>query len=292
MFKHIARMPKIRSAGCLIIGDEVLNGKILDTNSYEFAKYCFSELLIPLKKTVVCGDDKEDIIRSLRILTDEKCDFIVTSGGIGSTHDDITYEAIAEAYGVSCSLDQETAERMTQLRGKYLLQLTKPQLHAFYRMATIPQSAGDTTVLKLFIKDSLWVPIVGINSQVYILPGVPQLFKLLLLGLGDSVKTRVELKQYRRHFVKTSTSESSMAPFLTELQNKCDSQYGVQQIKVGSYPHFNWKLVTISIIGDKSVPEQDLRKVVDEVVANIGGDAQEISAQEEDVLTTQEPPLK
>lgn len=90
MFRNLNRMASsIKSAGCLIIGDEVLNGKILDTNSFEFAKYCFKELSIPVKKTVVCGDDADDIIRSLKVLTDENCDFIVTSGGIGSTHDDI-----------------------------------------------------------------------------------------------------------------------------------------------------------------------------------------------------------
>ena len=51
----------IRSAGCLIIGDEILNGKILDTNSYNFARFCFKDLSIPLKRTIVCGDDEDDI---------------------------------------------------------------------------------------------------------------------------------------------------------------------------------------------------------------------------------------
>lgn len=289
MFK-LARMPPIRSAGCLIIGDEVLNGKILDTNLYEFAKYCFSELSIPLKKTVVCGDDKDDIIRSLQVLRDEKCDFIITSGGIGSTHDDITYGALSEAFEVPCALDQTTVDRMNNLRGKYLLLLTKPQLHAFYKMATLPQSTAEVDVLKLFVKDSLWVPIVGINSQVYVLPGVPQLFKQLLLGLGDAIKTRVVQNKFQRYYVNTTSGESTMAPFLTDLQNRCDAKYGVQQIKVGLYPHFNWGLVTISIIGDDSIPQNELREVVEEVVASIGGGAKEISAEEEHHITSEEPP--
>lgn len=290
MNKCISAMTRqIRSAGCLIIGDEVLNGKILDTNLFEFAKYCFNELAIPLKKTIVCGDDKVDIIKSLQILRDEKCDFIVTSGGIGSTHDDITYESLAEAFHVPCALDEETVQKMNKLRGSYLQTLQKPQREAFYRMATIPQDSNDVSVLKLYTDQSLWVPIVGIDSQVYILPGVPQLFKQLLPGLGESVKSRVLAMNYRRCFVKTTSSESNLAPFLGELQRKCNAKYGTGKMKLGSYPHFSWKTVSISIIADESVSAEEHRLVVAEVIANIGEGAQEISEAEENFMSTQEP---
>lgn len=288
MFRNLTRMTSsIKSAGCLIIGDEVLNGKILDTNSFEFAKYCFKELSIPVKKTIVCGDDQDDIIRSLKTLTDENCDFIVTSGGIGSTHDDITYDALAAAFRVPCTLDKETVQRMQTIRGLYLAGLKKEELNAFYRMATLPQPSGDTKVLKLFIDDSLWVPIVGLNDKVFVLPGVPQLFKRLLIGLGESVKPRCVSQEYTRFFVKTRRGELSIAPFLGELQKRCDASFN-KKVKIGSYPHFDWKIVTVSIIGDKSVPELDLRKVVDEVRKNVEGE--EITSAEEDHLTTCSPP--
>lgn len=288
MFRNLTRMASsIKSAGCLIIGDEVLNGKILDTNSFEFAKFCFKELSIPVKKTIVCGDDQDDIIRSLKTLTDENCDFIVTSGGIGSTHDDITYDALAAAFRVPCTLDKETVQRMQSIRGLYLAGLKEDELNAFYRMATLPQPSGDTKVLKLFIDDSLWVPIVGLNDKVFVLPGVPQLFKRLLIGLGDSVKPRCVSQEYTRFFVKTRRGELSIAPFLGEMQKRCDASFN-KKVKIGSYPHFDWKIVTVSIIGDKSVPELDLRKVVDEVRKNVEGE--EITAAEEDHLTTCSPP--
>lgn len=287
MFRNLTRMASsIKSAGCLIIGDEVLNGKILDTNSYEFAKYCFKELSIPVKRTIVCGDDQDDIIRSLKTLTDENCDFIVTSGGIGSTHDDITYDALAAAFKVPCKLDNETVQRMQAIRGLYLAGLLKPELDAFYRMATLPQPAGETKVLKLFTDESLWVPIVGLNEKVFVLPGVPQLFKKLLIGLGEAVKPRCVSQEYTRFFVKTRKGELSIAPFLGEIQKRCDAAFN-KRVKIGSYPHFDWKIVTVSIIGDKSVPELDLRKVVEEVVKNVEGD--EITAKEEDHLTTCSP---
>lgn len=290
MLGNMAR--SIRSAGCLIIGDEVLNGKILDTNLFEFARFCFNELCVPLKKTVVCGDDAQDIVSSLQILRNANCDFIVTSGGIGSTHDDITYDAIASAFGVPCALDTETVNKMKSLRGDYLNGLSQPQKDAFYRMATIPQPTDSVTVLKLFTDSSLWVPIVGVNDQVYILPGVPQLFKRLLGGLGESVRTRVVLLKCNRFFVKTTTGELSLAPYLTSLQNKCNAEYGPGAIKLGSYPHLTWKINTISIIGESSVPLESLRGIVAEVVANIGQNAAEITSEEEDYMTTNEPDSK
>ncbi|GEQ72009.1 hypothetical protein JCM33374_g5695 [Metschnikowia sp. JCM 33374] len=279
----------IRSAGCLIIGDEVLNGKILDTNSFEFAKFCFNELSVPLKKTIVCGDDKQDIIQSLEVLRKSDCDFIVTSGGIGSTHDDITYDALSSAFQLQCQLDSETVDKMHALREPYLSSLSKAQLGAFYRMATLPQPSKDVSVSKLFTDQSLWVPIVGINEQVYILPGVPQLFKKLLTSLGASVKDRVISEKFTRFFVKTTTGESSLAPYLSALQDQCNSKHGNGKIKLGSYPHMNWKINTISIIGDSSVSLEDLRIVVEEVLANIGENASEISVEEEEHMSTNDP---
>lgn len=289
--RNIASMAsKIRSAGCLIIGDEVLNGKILDTNSHEFAKFCFDSLSVPLKKTIVCGDDIDDIKSSLDILRNDKCDFIVTSGGIGSTHDDITYEALAQAFNTSCHLDDETVSRMHRVRGDYLDSLPKPQREAFYRMATIPVAANGTSVNKIFIDDSLWVPIVEINSQVYVLPGVPQLFKRLLAGLSDSLKARAVSNDYKRVFVKTKVGESTMAPFLSDLQNRCNDTHGAQKLKVGSYPHMNWKLNTVSLIADKSVLDLAMTDVVHQVVENVNGT--EISPEEEEYMTVNDPPAE
>ncbi|EGV62508.1 Molybdopterin binding protein [Yamadazyma tenuis ATCC 10573] len=280
----------IRKAGCLIIGDEVLNGKILDTNSHVFAKFCFNELSIPVKKTIVCGDDCDDITNSLNTLIHDDCDFIVTSGGIGPTHDDITYESIAHAFGVECKRDQQTVDRMHSLRTEYLTTLTDRRLAAFYRMATFPVASDTVSVDKIYTDDSLWVPVVGINSQVYILPGVPQLFEKLLLGLKDSLKRRVDVdSRLKRFYVKTTTKESELAPFLADLQSSSNATYGAGSVKLGSYPHFAWGVNTISVIGDKHVSVEALRVIVADVVGNLGGEAREISVEEEETMTTTSP---
>ncbi|CAH6722779.1 uncharacterized protein CLIB1444_11S00936 [[Candida] jaroonii] len=282
-------MSSIRSAGCLIIGDEVLNGKILDTNSHYFAKNCFNKLKIPLKKTIVCGDDRNDIIESLKILTND-CDFVITSGGIGPTHDDITYESIAEFYKLPVKIHEPTVERMESLRKDYLQNLQQNKKDAFLRMATFPYDVNDKIKVDyLYTDPKLWVPVVGLNQQVYILPGVPQLFQQLVDSLGDLLSQRIEGTSLRRYYVKTTTKESDLAPFLSSLQHKCDEEFGGNVVKLGSYPHFSWKINTISIIGNEKVNDEKLRDIVEQVLKNIGGEAKEISIEEEEKLTTTDP---
>ncbi|KAK6464610.1 MoaB/Mog domain-containing protein [Scheffersomyces coipomensis] len=188
----INSLPSINSAGCLIIGDEVLNGKILDTNSFQFAKFCFHNLSIPLKRTIVCGDEKQDIFKSLKfLLENDEVDFIVSSGGLGSTHDDITYQVLSEYFNLDYELDDEVVKRMNNIRGEYLKTLSKDQLHAFYKMATLPKSSNNINVEKIFIDDSLWFPIVVIDYKLYVLPGIPQLFERLISSLEPIIKSRI-----------------------------------------------------------------------------------------------------
>jgi len=73
----------IHTAGCIIIGDEVLGGKTNDTNSNYLAKFCFS-LGINLKRIEVIADDEEEIVETARRMS-RNYDFVVTSGGIGPT---------------------------------------------------------------------------------------------------------------------------------------------------------------------------------------------------------------
>merc|ERR1712098_700199 len=99
----------IHTAGCIIIGDEVLGGKTVDTNSAYFAKFCFS-LGIQLKRIEVIADDEEEIIEAARRMS-KNYDLVVTSGGIGPTHDDITYQSIAKAFNLPLELHETTVAK-------------------------------------------------------------------------------------------------------------------------------------------------------------------------------------
>lgn len=74
---------ELHTAGCIIIGDEVLNGKTVDTNGPYFAKFCF-RLGLSLRRIEVIGDTEEEIIEATTRMSN-KFDFVVTSGGIGPT---------------------------------------------------------------------------------------------------------------------------------------------------------------------------------------------------------------
>ncbi|PSR76937.1 hypothetical protein PHLCEN_2v8133 [Hermanssonia centrifuga] len=75
----------IKTAAALIIGDEILNGKTLDRNSNYFARYCF-ERGVDLKRIEVIADDEDEIVEASRKMV-KNYDFVITSGGIGPTHD-------------------------------------------------------------------------------------------------------------------------------------------------------------------------------------------------------------
>lgn len=266
----------IRTASCVIIGDEVLNGKIKDTNSHYLAKYCF-DLGINLQSISVVGDDEHDIIRAVKQASE--CDFVVTSGGIGPTHDDITYPAIAKAFNLQLDLHQPTVDRMAELiqsgkseeHGESNKDMNKDVIAARMRMAMLPTGQN---VRYMYTKD-MWVPIVSIESKIYILPGIPQLFERLLQSLKDQeLAGRVDKANMQaRYLVQTELKESVIAPFLSQLQKSHGN------IKIGCYPHLHIHSNTVSIIGPRAL-NSTLRDVVRDVERNVNG--KEITAIEEE----------
>lgn len=263
----ISMAHRITTAACLIIGDEVLNAKIKDLNSYSFAKYCF-ELGIDLRSVMVVPDESEEIVAAIRSM--QRYDFIVTSGGIGPTHDDITYEALAKAYNLPLKLDKDTEARMNLLAKNKPKDRPALERQAALRMATFP--AGPN-VTKYFVADDLWVPVVSIDHRVHVLPGIPRLFNRLLNGLMPFLLDRLDTRKCVRHYVSTQTSESGMATPLGEIQEK----YAVHGVKIGSYPHMESGCNTVSIICNHD--DDVSHAVVAEVIQQVGG--YEISAEEE-----------
>ncbi|CCH44980.1 putative competence-damage inducible protein [Wickerhamomyces ciferrii] len=278
-------MSQIKTAAILIIGDEVLNGKIQDTNSRFFAKFLF-EKGIQLQKILVIGDESQDIIESVRELS-SKYDFIVTTGGIGSTHDDITYESIAKAFDLNLELHQETVDKMIKLRKSTSKQLEGDALKAQLRMATLPKGSN---VENIYLNEELWVPIVGINKKLYIFPGVPQLFEKMVKGLVEQhLNSRIpEENKFIRFYVSTKLSESEIAPHLTQLQKKAQDD-GFEDVKIGSYPHLGLQVNTISILA-RSKNKDYLRSIVDYSIKNLQG--VEIDSKLEDEYSNNVDPLK
>jgi hypothetical protein len=159
------------------------------------AKWCFKNG-ISLKRIETIEDDEEEIVEAVRRMS-ERYDFVVTSGGIGPTHDDITYPSIAKAFNLPLTLHDATAQRMRRLSnhtkdGDFDWDVDTPQRDAKLRMARFPlaiSSSSSSSAIAaddddnetqerrsvIFPYEDLWVPVVVVNGNVHILPGVPQL---------------------------------------------------------------------------------------------------------------------
>ncbi|KAL8831163.1 MAG: hypothetical protein Q9170_005423 [Blastenia crenularia] len=278
----------IHTAGCIIIGDEVLGGKTVDTNSAHFAKYCFL-LGMQLKRVEVIGDDEAEIGEATRRMS-ENYDFVVTSGGIGPTHDDITYESIAKAFGLPLKLHDEALKRMKALSKPHPSQknfswdVPSPALDAKLRMVRLPiDESRDEKSQVLFVDESLWVPISVVNGNIHILPGIPRLFTQLLDGLKPLLLPRLENPEGKgvyRILFSTPMAESEVAGYLTKLAGEVEPK----GVKVGSYPRWGRKRNSVTLVGkDKEYMESlvpQIEKGVDGVRVEKEEDADESEDEE------------
>lgn len=246
------------SAACCIIGDEILNGKTRDSNAYYLAKYLF-DLGVDLKRVETIPDDYDAIAETIKRLSSQH-DIVFTSGGIGPTHDDITYAALAKTYNLPLKLDEETCTRMEEVSKHKFPDWSLTE--ARKRMAIFPEPS-----IKLRNHDDLWVPVVVVNKNIHVLPGIPRLFEQLLESLKPHFKELIgdtNSTSYYRVQVATKLPEGQIANFLSDLQDECTAK----EVKIGSYP--NWgegkdgARVVVSIVGkDVELVDSIGKKVLD-----------------------------
>ncbi|ESK94823.1 molybdopterin binding domain-containing protein [Moniliophthora roreri MCA 2997] len=272
--KELSKAKPIRTAAALVIGDEILNGKTMEKNSHYFAKYCF-DLGIDLKRIEVIPDEEEEIIAASRRMV-EKYDLVITTGGIGPTHDDITYASLAKAFNQKLEHHAETLRRMNEMNKhrSWMATMDSQQREATKRMALFPNKAE-----VIFIGKDIWVPVVRLEGKLCVFPGIPALFQKMLNGLTDYLPLPSPSERPLRIQIFTERPESMIAPYLTSLQARLKAD-GIQ---VGSYPVLN-QGVFVSLIGrdipsysnnngklKKGPPRIWLAEVAKEVEREVGG---------------------
>jgi molybdenum cofactor synthesis domain-containing protein len=203
-----------RTAAALVIGNEILSGKIADTNTTFLARGLF-ELGIELRRVVVCADEIETIANELRDLR-ENHDLVFTSGGVGPTHDDVTIE------GVAASFDRPVvqSEAVAKLIRHYYGDRTTD---AHLRMANMPEGAE-----MIRSSDAPW-PTVVIDN-VFVLPGVPEIFELKFTDLRKRLDRGQE---FHSQAVFTLSGEGEIAGLLERIAEAFPG------VMVGSY--VKWK---------------------------------------------------
>lgn len=202
------------TAGLVVIGDEILSGRTQDANIAYLAKWLNEEGVV-LKEVRIIGDDHLAIIEAVNALR-ERCDYCFTTGGIGPTHDDITVDAIAGAFGVEVVYNEEALQMLAGHYGSG--QLTE----ARKRMARVPDGA-----------DLVKNPISGApgvrKDNVFMLAGIPGIMRGMLEGLrGELAGAEPMLSDA----VTVFSPESEMAEALTAIQA------AHPEVSIGSYPFF------------------------------------------------------
>jgi molybdenum cofactor synthesis domain-containing protein len=160
------------TAAVLIIGDEILSGRTQDINLNAIAKY-LGAYGVDVAEARVVGDEEGEIIGALNALR-QAYDYVVTTGGIGPTHDDITADCVAAAFGVELYEHPEIIEMMTTRWSGEINAARR-------RMARIPQ--GGTLV-----RNPVNGPPGFQIGNVFVLAGVPQIMRGMLEDVGHRLK--------------------------------------------------------------------------------------------------------
>jgi len=159
-------------AAVLIIGDEILSGRTQDINLNAIAKY-LGAYGVDVAEARVVGDEESEIVSALNLLR-EAYDYVITTGGIGPTHDDITADCVAAAFGVELYEHPEIIEMMTTRWSGEINAARR-------RMARIPQ--GGTLV-----RNPVNGPPGFQIGNVFVLAGVPQIMRGMLEDVGHRLK--------------------------------------------------------------------------------------------------------
>lgn len=198
-------------AGIVVIGNEILSGKTVDSNSSFLARE-LRQLGVTLKRITVIPDELDVIAETVRDFH-RQFDIVFTSGGVGPTHDDITIEGVARALGRRVIIHPLLESKIREyLSGR-------PVNAAHLKMAEVPEGA------ELLMDDRLRFPTIKVEN-IYVLPGIPEILQQKFLALKD----RFSVDPYYLKIIYTNEIESTIAIHLN------DTLQVYPELLLGSYP--------------------------------------------------------
>jgi molybdenum cofactor synthesis domain-containing protein len=206
----------IVTAAVLVIGDEILSGRTKDRNIGYIADHC-TAIGIQLKEVRIVPDEEAEIVAAVNALR-TRYDYVFTTGGIGPTHDDITADSVAKAFGVGIDIDARALALLKPYYERRGLEITPGRL----RMARIPEGAE-------LIENAISVAPGFMLGNVVVLAGIPNVMQVML----DAVTPRL----------KTGQKMHSESIDLTQPEGAIAEVFGEHQkaypgVSMGSYPTF------------------------------------------------------
>ncbi len=199
-----------RTAAMVVIGNEILSGKVVDSNSPFLARE-LRRLGVALERVLVIPDDVETIASAIAEYS-AQFDFVFTSGGVGPTHDDVTIEGVARAFRVPVVIHPRLREAIESVAGE-------DPAPSFLKMAQVPEGA------ELLDGGGANFPTVVIGN-VYVLPGIPEIFEAKMVALRERFRDR----PYHLRQVFVSAHETDIADYLNATLE------GFPDLLLGSYP--------------------------------------------------------
>ncbi len=204
------------TAGLLVIGDEILSGRTKDKNIGTIADH-LTDIGIALREVRVVADVEEDIVEGLNALR-HRYTYVFTTGGIGPTHDDITADAVAKAFGVAIDVDPRAVAMMKPAYEKRGIELNAARL----RMARIPVGA-DIVVNEVSVAPGFRI------GNVIVMAGVPSIMESMLISATATMETGAKVLSAS---IMVAHAEGEIADLFAA------HQAAWPQVAMGSYPAF------------------------------------------------------
>jgi len=201
-----------KTAGIILIGNEILSGKVVDVNAAYLARE-FRQLGVDLRKISVIPDEVDLIAHEVRTFHGA-FDWVFTSGGVGPTHDDVTIEGVARGLGLPVVRHPDLVARLLAHFGGRVNE-------ARLKMAEVPAGAD------LLASDAMIVPVVVVEN-VFVFPGVPEIFRQKF----EAIRERFREAPFLLRTVYFRVGEGTLAAHLNAMLREYPA------LLCGSYPEF------------------------------------------------------
>jgi molybdenum cofactor synthesis domain-containing protein len=238
------------TAAVLIIGDEILSGRTQDTNLRDIARY-LGVLGVDLAEARTVPDVHEEIVAALNALR-TRYDYVITTGGIGPTHDDITADAVAAAFGVEL---YEHPDIIEQIEARVRARPGAVMNAAMRRMARVPVGGE-------LVRSSVAAPPGFTIGNVFVLAGVPTIMRAMLEDVGHRLRTGAVV--IARTVRVEGSGESVIA---APLEAVAKAHPGMS---LGSYPFFSEGVFGSNLVLRGRDPGE-VAATVDELIAALAG---------------------
>ena len=211
-------MSSIVTAAILVIGDEILSGRTKDKNFGYIAEY-LTNIGIDLKEVRVVPDEEDEIVNALNALRN-RYTYVFTTGGIGPTHDDITADSVAKAFGVPIDVDPRARAIMEENYKTRGIEMNEARL----RMARMPVGSD-------LLKANQGPPGFKIGN-VFVMAGVPSIMQVMLDSAAPMLATGAKMLS---ESVRGDVREGDIGTELGEIAKLHPDT------SIGSYPFFDEK---------------------------------------------------